>query len=88
MKALMPWAATPYFELAALSQYEGDLPSASRWIDMAIHRSPRDWELWTHAAIIETKAGNARAARRALAEARLLNPNYFAELAATQATTG
>jgi O-antigen ligase len=84
MKALMPWAATPYFELAVVSQYEGDLPSASRWIDMAIHRSPRDWQLWTRAAIIETKRGNARAARRALAEARLLNPNYFASLESQQ----
>lgn len=78
MKALVPWGATPYFELAVISQYEGDLRSASQWIDMAIHRSPRDWQLWAHAAIIETKAGNARAARRALAEARLLNPSYFA----------
>jgi O-antigen ligase len=85
MKALMPWAATPYFELAVLSQYEGDFTSASQWIDMAIHRSPRDWNLWTRAAIIETRAGNARAARRALAEARLLNPNYFASLKSQEA---
>jgi len=86
MKALMPWAATPYFELAVVSQYEGDLRSATMWIDKAIHRSPDDWNLWSRAAIIETKAGNARAARRALTQARLLNPNFFATPTTAQKT--
>jgi Tfp pilus assembly protein PilF len=55
---------------------EGNLKVASRWLDDAISHSRRDYQLWLRAAIIETKRGNALAAKRDLAEARRLNPNY------------
>jgi hypothetical protein len=49
---------------------------AARWLDDAISHSRRDYQLWLRAAIIETKRGNALAARRDLAEVSRLNPNY------------
>jgi O-antigen ligase/polysaccharide polymerase Wzy-like membrane protein len=73
-KAIEPWAASPYLQLGLVSEAEGDLPTASHWLDEAIRRSRRNYILWTTAARIETKRGNIRAARRDFAEARRLNP--------------
>jgi O-antigen ligase len=75
-KAIEPWAATPYLWLGLTAEGEGNLKGASRWLDDAISHSRRDYQLWLRAAIIETKRGNAAAAKRDLAEARRLNPNY------------
>ena len=47
----------------------------------AIQRSRNDWNLWAALANFETRNGNVAAARRALAEARRLNPQYFAQSA-------
>jgi len=74
-KAIEPWAASPYLQLAIVSESQGDLPTASRQIDEAIQRSKRDWSLWVRAAIIETQRGNIHAARRDLAEVRRLDPH-------------
>jgi tetratricopeptide (TPR) repeat protein len=75
-KAIEPWSATPYLWLGLTAEGEGNLKVASRWLDDAISHSRRDYQLWLRAAIIETKRGNALAAKRDLAEARRLNPNY------------
>jgi O-Antigen ligase len=75
-KAIEPWAATPYLWLGLTAEGEGNLKVASRWLNDAISHSRRDYQLWLRAAIIETKRGNAVAAKRDLAEARRLNPNY------------
>lgn len=74
-KAIEPWAASPYLQLALVSEAEGNFASAAHWANEAISRSRRDWALWTRAAIIEAERGNASAAKRDLAEARRLNPN-------------
>jgi hypothetical protein len=74
-KAIEPWAASPYLQLGLVSEAENDLPAASNWLDEAIRHSRRDWSLWATAARIETKRGNAVAARRDLAQARLLSPH-------------
>src|SRR5262249_2786031 len=45
-KALEPWAATPYVQLARIDQAAGNYGSARAWLDDALTRSPRDWSLW------------------------------------------
>ena len=75
-KAIEPWAATPYLWLGLVAEGEGNYRVAAHWLDDAISHSRRDYQLWLRAAIIETKRGNALAAKRDLAEARRLNPNY------------
>ncbi len=71
---IQPWAATPYLQLALVTEEAGALPIARRWIDEAIKRDRTDWRLWLVAARLETNSGNIRAARRSLAHARQLNP--------------
>jgi O-antigen ligase len=73
-KALEPWAASPYLQLANIEKAEGNLASARLWLDEAISRSPRDWRLWYLAVQIDSQRGEVMAARRELARARLLNP--------------
>jgi hypothetical protein len=74
-KAIEPWAASPYLQLGLVSEAEGNLTGATHWLDEAIHRSRRDYNLWLIAARIEAKQGDVRAARHDLAVARRLNPN-------------
>jgi hypothetical protein len=74
-KAIEPWAASPYLQLALVSEAEGNFTTASHWVNEAIDRSRRDWALWATATRIEIERGNATAAKRDLAEARRLNPN-------------
>jgi O-Antigen ligase len=83
-KAIEPWAASPYLQLGQISEAQHDYAEASQWLDKAISRSRRDWQLWLVAAEIETKLAthssgpesrNAIArAQRYADEARRLNP--------------
>jgi hypothetical protein len=73
-KAVEPWAASPYVQLAAIEQAEGSLGSARLWLADALERSPRDWSLWYLAVQIDTQRGEIRAAKRELVVARGLNP--------------
>ena len=79
--SLQPWAASPYLQLALLSEQERDLPAARARIGEALDRDARDWRLWLVSARIETAAGNITQARRDLRRARTLNPRspLFAE---------
>jgi O-antigen ligase len=78
-KAIEPWAASPYLQLGFVAAAEHNYPEAVRWAQEAIRRSRNDWNLWAALANFETRDGNIPAARRALAEARRLNPRYFAQ---------
>lgn len=71
---IQPWAATPYLQLALVSEQAGALTSARTWIDMAIARDRTDWRLWLTAARIETRLGRVEAAERSLRRAVELNP--------------
>jgi hypothetical protein len=71
---IQPWAATPYLQLALVSEDAGDLRRARAWIDDAIERDARDWRLWLVSARIETKLGRVGAAERSLQRAISLNP--------------
>ena len=79
---IQPWAATPYLQLALVSEAAGDLRRGRGWIEQAIERDDRDWRLWLVAARLETKLGQARAAERSLRRAAALNPRspLFKEL--------
>jgi tetratricopeptide (TPR) repeat protein len=74
-KAVEPWAASPYLQLGFVAEAERHYAEAARWAHEAIKRSRNDWSLWASAAKFEAEAGNIRAARRDLAEARRLNPH-------------
>ena len=71
---VQPWAATPYLQLALVSEEAGDLRRAGAWIDKAIERDSRDWRLWLVSARVETKLGRVAAAERSLRRAINLNP--------------
>lgn len=71
---LEPWAASPYAQLAVVSEGARDYRDAIRWIVEAIERDREDWRLWLVKARIETKMGDVKEARRSLARARALNP--------------
>ena len=71
---IQPWAATPYLQLALVSEQAGALASARVWIDKAIARDRTDWRLWLASARIETRLGRATAAERSLRRAVALNP--------------
>jgi hypothetical protein len=74
-RSLEPWAASPRLQAALVAEQAGDLDAARRFIASAIDHDPSDWQLWLVSARLETKAGRIPDARRALAEARRLNPH-------------
>jgi hypothetical protein len=74
-KAIEPWAASPYLQLALVSEAQQSYSAAAGWLNKAIHRSRRDWTLWVTSARIDTERGKIGAARRDLAQARRLNPH-------------
>jgi len=71
---IQPWAATPYLQLALVSEAAGDLPRSRIWIGEAVERNRRDWRLWLVAARIEAKLGRTQAAEQSLRRAIALNP--------------
>ncbi|HET9286512.1 MAG TPA: O-antigen ligase family protein [Gaiella sp.] len=79
---IQPWAATPYLQLALVSEQGGALSAARMWIEEAIERDGRNWRLWLVAARLETKLGQLAAAERSLRRAVELNPRspLFQEL--------
>jgi hypothetical protein len=73
-RALEPWAATPYLQLALLSERRGELKAAHYYILEAISRDSRDWGLWLTRTRIEAKLGEIAEARKSLDHTRILNP--------------
>ena len=71
---IQPWGATPYLQLALVSEQMGALRPAETWIEKAIARDSEDWRLWLVAARLETKLGRVAAAERSLDRAVELNP--------------
>lgn len=71
---IQPWAATPYLQLALVSEEAGALVRARAWIDEAIDRDHRNWRLWLVLARLETKLGHPEAAADSLRRAIELNP--------------
>lgn len=73
-RALEPWAASPYLQLALLQEQSGDLTGARTRIAEALDRDGSDWRLWLVSARLETEAGNIAKARSDLRRAKSLNP--------------
>jgi O-Antigen ligase len=74
-KAVEPWDASTWLQLALVEQSLKDYAAASSAIRSAIHRSPQDYVLWEAAASIDAYRGDAAAVRRDFEEVRRLNPN-------------
>jgi hypothetical protein len=74
-KAIEPWAAGPYLQLGFVAEAQHQYGEAVHWANEAIRHSRDDWSLWAAKAAFETGNGNLAAAKRALAEARRLNPH-------------
>ncbi len=73
-RALEPWAASPYLQLALVQEQSGNVRLALASIDKAIARDDTDWRLWLVAARLQMKAGRAGEARASVARIRQLNP--------------
>jgi O-antigen ligase len=73
-RTLQPWAAEPRFQLALVEELGRDLRAAKRELNEAIERAPEDWRLWFVLVRLEFNSGNVKAAKRALEQARRLNP--------------
>jgi len=65
-----PWSATPLLLHAEAQLAAGRLAAARRDFQRAVTKDPHDWTLWFGLA----QVSDGRAARRALLEARKLNP--------------
>jgi len=73
-RAIQPWAASPYLQLALVEEESGNLRGAHRRIRAAIDRDSTDWRLYLIAARVSVKLGLIREAKKDLAHARELNP--------------
>ena len=73
-RAIQPWAASPYLQLALIAELDGRLRDARRWIQSALRRDEDDWRLWIVSARIETKLAMPRSANASLRRAESLNP--------------
>jgi tetratricopeptide (TPR) repeat protein len=69
-----PWAASPYVQRALVREAEGDLDAAIAQAQEAIDREPDFWRHHLLLARLEAKAGDRRAMRAELREARRLRP--------------
>jgi hypothetical protein len=73
-RKLVPWASSPYLQLALVSEQAGDLAAARQWIEGATRRDPDNWRPWFVAARMDTELGDISAARSNLHHAAALNP--------------
>jgi Tfp pilus assembly protein PilF len=69
-----PWAASPYLQLALVTEQAGAPAVAHVWIERALARDRTDWRLWLVKARLETRLGRVRAAAASLARATELDP--------------
>jgi O-antigen ligase len=73
-RAIEPWAASPYVQLALIAELQRDYATAERRLTQAIDREDRNWQLYYLRFRVERAAGDMAAARADLARARSLNP--------------
>lgn len=74
VKAVEPWAATPYLQLGLIAAQEDQLGQARAFFEAAIRRSRNDWEPWFYASAVDLRRGAILEAKRELDEARRLDP--------------
>jgi len=73
-RKIEPWASRPYVQLALVSEQSGDYRAAEAWIQKAIARDRRNWQVWLLSARFEIGLGRYDAATADLRRARKLNP--------------
>jgi O-antigen ligase len=73
-RRIEPWASSPYLQLALLREQTGDLRRAELSLARAIERNPTDWTLRLVDVRLRVRLGDIAGARKALEEARRLNP--------------
>ena len=73
-RALEPWAAEPYLQLALVEEQSGDVPTALAHIHRALARDGTDWRLWLVAARLQMKSGQIDDAKASVTRVRQLNP--------------
>ena len=73
-RALEPWAASPYLQLALVQEQAGDLEAAHASIEQAIRRDDTDWRIWLVAARLEAKAGQLDEMQKSVARIQALSP--------------
>jgi hypothetical protein len=74
-KAVEPWDGATWLQLALVELHLGEYKPASSAIRSAIHRSPRDYQVWEAAATIDAYRADLPAVHHDLAQVRRLNPN-------------
>lgn len=72
-RAIQPWAASPYVQLALVAEARGDRASAVRWIRAALDRDSDNWATWYVASRLEREAGDRAAALEDFRRAESLN---------------
>lgn len=73
-RRVQPWASSPALQLALVLEQEGDLKGASAWIEEAIDRDEKNWELWLTSTRISVKRGQVEKAEQSLNRIIELNP--------------
>ena len=73
-RAIQPWAASPWLQVALVREELGDLRAAESTIARARDQDSSDWRLWLVTARLQTKLGDVAAARASLRRAKGLNP--------------
>ncbi len=73
-RAIQPWAASPWLQVALVREELGELRAAESAIARARENDSADWRLWLVTARLQTKLGDIAAARASLRRARSLNP--------------
>ena len=73
-RAIEPWAASPYVQLALIAELQRDYPTAVRRLTQAIDREDSNWQLYYLRSRVERAAGDRTAAEADADRARRLNP--------------
>jgi O-Antigen ligase len=73
-RAVQPWAASPYVQLALVTEQLGELEAAHGAVLEAIERDPRDWRSWLIRTRLEAQLGLVAEARQSLRRLKELNP--------------
>ncbi|HEX5761518.1 MAG TPA: O-antigen ligase family protein [Solirubrobacterales bacterium] len=73
-RSIEPWAASPYVQLALISEAQRDYAVAAERLTQAIDREDRNWQLYYLRSRVERAAGDTAAAKADIERARQLNP--------------
>jgi hypothetical protein len=73
-RAIQPWAAEPYTQLALLEAQRGDIPRALDYLKGAETRDENDWRLFAIEATLHQRTGDGAAVAADLERAQAVSP--------------